>query len=318
MTFIISFTVTALTERIIIPILKEKAAQPIYEGGPHWHLSKAGTPTFGGIAFIISSLISVTALAPIMLIRGSAESFFSLLLSTAFAVANALIGIIDDAKKLKNRKNQGLTPTQKLILQFIMAGIFLALRIILFNDDTEIPFFGNQLNLGFFYYPISLLVLVGLVNFANLTDGIDGLASSVGFSIGIALLFICSALIAEGAIAGAVIIGTTLGFLIFNLHPAKIFMGDTGSLFLGAFVAAAGYMIEDPIVILLISVVYLIEGTSVILQVLIYKLTKKRLFKMAPLHHHLEKCGWSENRICIVAMLITFLFGVTAYAIFMP
>ena len=168
------------------------------------------------------------------------------------------------------------------------------------------------------YYLLSAILLVGIINFANLTDGIDGLASSVAFAIGVSLLFISAALNPEVALSGAMIIGATLGFLIFNIHPAKIFMGDTGSLFLGAMIASSGFMLNSPLTVIPISIVYVIEGASVILQVLSYKLFKKRIFKMSPIHHHLEKCGWTENRICIVGILITFLFSISAYVFYIP
>ena len=191
-------------------------------------------------------------------------------------------------------------------------------RSIFLKIDTSLSFSFGKIELGFFYYPISIFVMLGLINSANLTDGIDGLASSVAFAIGIALFYISASLSPELAFISSAIIGATIGFLIFNLHPAKIFMGDTGSLFLGALIASSSRLIENEIVILLISGVYVIEGFSVVLQVLWYKLTKKRILKMAPIHHHLEKCGFSENRICLCAIFLTFLFSIPAYIIYLP
>ena len=160
--------------------------------------------------------------------------------------------------------------------------------------------------------------MLGLVNSANLTDGIDGLASSVAFSIGVSLFYISAALSMETAIISSAIIGASIGFLLFNIHPARIFMGDTGSLFFGALVASCAFTLKNPILMLFIAGVYVVEGISVVLQVSYYKLTHKRFFKMAPLHHHLEKCGFTENRICITAIMTTFIVSIPAYIFYLP
>ena len=166
--------------------------------------------------------------------------------------------------------------------------------------------------------PLGTVILLGITNCANLTDGIDGLASGVGFAVGISLFYISCALCKEVSFISASIIGATAGFLVFNLHPAKIFMGDTGSLFLGALGASSAFALGNPLVIIFIGGIYCLEGLSVIIQVAVFKLTKKRVFRMAPLHHHLEKVGWSENRICIVAIILTFIFSIPAFVFYLP
>ena len=316
--FLITLVLTAIIEKKFIPFLKKKAQQPIYTDGPSWHLSKSGTPTMGGIAFLSASLISISLAALILLFFESWETSVSILLSLAFAAGNAAIGLIDDLTKLRRKENAGLSPRQKLLLQFILCAAFLFLRRIILKADTSLSFSFGEINLGFIYYPISIFVLLGLINSANLTDGIDGLASSVAFAIGISLFYLSAALSPELATVSSAIIGATLGFLLFNLHPAKIFMGDTGSLFLGALIASSANLIKNEVVILAVCGVYVIEGFSVVIQVLWYKLTKKRIFKMAPIHHHLEKCGFSENKICLCAIFLTFLFSIPAYMIYLP
>ena len=318
LTFIATLATTAFIERRLIPYLSKKAKQPIYEGGPSWHMKKSGTPTLGGLAFMIAASSSLLITAIILFLFNSRESGISLMISVAYAVANALIGIIDDRKKLQKKENEGLTPKEKIFLQLSATILFLSLRAILLNDTTEIAFSFGNVDLGFFYYPIALLVLLGITNCANLTDGIDGLASSVAFSIAVSIFYLSAALNVESCAIASAIMGASIGFLVFNLHPAKIFMGDTGSLFFGSIIASCAFLLKNPIIIIFVGGVYVIEGISVILQVVSYKLTQKRIFKMAPLHHHLEKCGWTENRICIVAMLITFIMSIPAYIFYLP
>jgi len=317
--FIFSFITTAVMEKLLIPRLKRKARQPIYSDGPKWHETKSGTPTLGGIAFLCAMLIAFFISIPFLVRKNNTESLLSLIITLAYAFLNALIGVFDDIKKLRKKENQGLTPWQKLILQLFSAILLLYLRYIILNDETKISFSFGQVELGFWYYVFAVIILLGIVNCANLTDGIDGLASSVAFSIGVSLLFISASLFEDVALISSAIIGISVGFLVFNLHPAKIFMGDTGSLFFGALVAAASISMENPFIAVLVGGVYVIEGISVILQVVFFKISGgKRIFKMAPIHHHLEKCGWSENKICIVAILLTFIFSVPAYIFYLP
>lgn len=316
--FLTTLILTAILEKKLIPMLVERAKQPIYEEGPRWHIKKSGTPTMGGIAFLIASSITILLTSLFGAFFMSGYISLSIILSLLYAILNAAIGIIDDVKKLKRHENAGLTPKQKLLLQFLAAALFLTSRRFLLGDTTEIYFSFGSFDLGVLYYPISLTVLLGLVNSANLTDGIDGLSSSVAFSIGVSLFYISAALNVETSIISATIIGASIGFLLFNIHPAKIFMGDTGSLFFGALISSCAFTLKNPVLMIFIAGVFALEGLSVILQVSFYKLTHKRIFKMAPLHHHLEKCGWSENRICIAAIIATFIVSIPAYILYLP
>ena len=316
--FISTLVITAFTEKKIIPRLTERAKQPIYEDGPRWHMKKTGTPTMGGIAFLFASCISLLVSSVFCLLFNSFYVGMSIIISLLYAVLNSAIGIIDDLKKLRKKENEGLTPKQKIALQLIAAVLFLVLRRVLLDDTTELSFSFGTVDIGIFYYPLSLIILLGLVNSANLTDGIDGLASSVAFSIGVSLFYISAALNTETALIASAVIGASIGFLLFNLHPAKIFMGDTGSLFFGAIISSCAFTLKNPILMIFIAGVYVIEGISVVLQVSYYKLTHKRIFKMAPLHHHLEKCGFTENRICITAILATFIISLPAYIFYLP
>ncbi|MBR2343439.1 MAG: phospho-N-acetylmuramoyl-pentapeptide-transferase [Clostridia bacterium] len=316
--FILSFVLTVISERILIPYLKRAAKQPIYTEGPSWHISKSGTPTMGGLGFALAVAVALLLGAAYFNLNADSGSALSVVICILFALSNALIGIIDDLKKLKRRENAGLSPLQKLALQSVCAAAFLLARAHFFADTTTLSFSFFELELGYFYYPLAFILLLGIINCANLTDGVDGLASSVAFAASAALFFISFGMFKDASLISASALGACAGFLIFNLHPARIFMGDTGSLFLGALIAGVAFSLENPFVIILICGVYAIEGISVILQVISYKLTKKRIFKMAPLHHHLERSGWSENKICIVAILTTFLLSLLAFAIYMP
>ena len=312
--FIFTFVITALLEKALIPRLRRTARQPIYDTGPAWHRSKDGTPTMGGVAFLIS-IIAVLCLCCIYLTANERKSDAWLLLcSVVYAMLNGAVGVLDDVRKIRGMKNdKGLKPTEKLIMQLLLSsGLVLTIALTL-GVDTTFKFLGANIELGAIYYPLAVVVLVGITNCANLTDGIDGLASSVAFAIGIALFYTSFVLYPASALIGCGLMGGCCGFLIFNLHPAKIFMGDTGSLFLGSIVASTVLLLGNPILILLIGSVYVIEGLSVIMQVIYFKATRKRLFRMAPLHHHLEKCGWSENKICIVAIIVT--LGTSIFAL---
>lgn len=306
--FLVTLIPTIFIESKLIPILSRKAKQPIYEEGPAWHMKKQGTPTMGGIAFLLSISLSLVLYSFYLINLGKQrESGISLLISVLYAFGNAIIGIADDLTKLRRRQNGGLTPKQKLLLQSLLAILFLMSRRFYFDDSTTISLFFGNIDLGFIYYPLVFVILLGIVNCANLTDGIDGLAGSVAMTIGITLML--SALPLEiGSLASA-ITGACLGFLLFNSHPAKIFMGDTGSLFLGALIATVGFSFGNPLVTTLFGGVYVIEGVSVILQVMFFKLAGKRIFKMAPLHHHLEKCGFEETKICAMAVIFTLLMS---------
>ena len=308
---VLTLTATVLIERKLIPFLSSRARQPIYDGGPSWHMSKSGTPTMGGLAFLLATVISLSVVFTIMLyVNEDISSAIAIIITLLFAVGNSLIGIFDDLMKLHKKENAGLSPAQKLFLQFILTVLFLMARANFFDDGKILSFVFGDVDLGFLYYPFAIVLLLGVVNCANLTDGVDGLASSTSITVGVAFLIvgIMSAL-TEVSVIAMTLIGASAGFLIFNRHPAKIFMGDTGSLFLGALAVGLAFCSGNPASVILIGGVYVIEGVSVILQVVYYKITKKRLFKMAPLHHHLERCGFSENKICAIAVITTVIFS---------
>ena len=307
--FLFTLTLTVFTAKLIIPYLRGRAEQPIYTEGPSWHVSKSGTPTMGGLSFVIAISITLLLCSLYEWLSKNADGALSLLISTVYAISNALVGVIDDATKLKRKKNGGLSAKAKLIAQFSLSALFLIARSYILGEGTSLFTVFGEIDIGAFYYVISLVILVGITNCANLTDGIDGLASSVAFAIGISTF-----LISYGAYSGASFIAVSLaagalGFIVFNLHPAAVFMGDTGSLFLGALVASLAFELGNPFIAVVSGGVYVIEGVSVILQVVYYKATKERLFKMAPIHHHLEKCGWDESKICIVATVLTLILS---------
>lgn len=316
--FLLTFILTVLTERALIPALKRDAKQPIYEGGPSWHKSKEGTPTMGGLAFLFGVSLSLFLFSIFLFLEGLKKESTSLLICLGFSVLNSCVGIFDDAVKLRKKENAGLKPYQKLVLQSFIAIVFLYLFNLLVGNDSAISMSFGKIELGAFYHPLSFIILLGITNCANLTDGIDGLASGVSFAVFISCFYLSCALSVEASMFSAAMIGASIGFLLFNIHPAKIFMGDTGSLFLGAAAACVVFTLDNPLLIVIIGCVYVIEGVSVILQVAFYKITGKRIFKMAPLHHHLEKCGWSENRICISAILLTLLTSLITYVLYLP
>ncbi len=314
---IITFALTAIAARILIPKLKSmKLGQQILDIGPRWHKGKEGTPTMGGISFIIASLIVGAAVSFAMIAGEKTEGLDKFIIVLLFSVVSGCIGIVDDLTKFKNHRNEGLTATQKYLLQLISAGLFLAALKLTDNLTTEmvIPFTELTFDMGILYYIISLLLITGIVNAVNLTDGIDGLASSV--TLALSAFFAVAAFTLEQlptAAMSGIAAGACLGFLVYNFYPAKVFMGDTGSLFLGGMAVGLAYMLGNPLIIVIIGIVYICEAASVILQVGCYKLTKKRIFKMAPIHHHFEKCGWSELKIVGVFSLVTIIAGVIAY-----
>ncbi|MBO7195776.1 MAG: phospho-N-acetylmuramoyl-pentapeptide-transferase [Clostridia bacterium] len=304
--FTLILAITAVIESRLVPLLSARARQPIYEDGPSWHIKKSGTPTMGGLAFVIS-ISAVLTFYAIFLIhsRRETESGLNILITVIFAIANSAVGVFDDIMKLYRKKNAGLTPMQKLGLQAIISVIFLMARQHFLSDGTMIDFLFGDVDLGIFYYPACIFLLLGIINCANLTDGIDGLATSVAIAIGVAFILLAAPNLSAAIFISASLIGGAIAFLYFNSHPARIFMGDTGSLFLGALTVGIAFTINKPLSIIPMGAVYVIEGISVILQVISFKLTGRRIFKMAPLHHHLEKCGIDENRICVLAVILT-------------
>ena len=311
------FAITALAERILIPILRShKAGQKILDIGPRWHKSKEGTPIMGGIGFILAILAVIALFFIYVGVKGEAPDYIPLALTVAFAVANGAIGFVDDYCKLIKKQNEGLTRIQKLVLQFAITAGYLCVMGYTGNLPSEvvIPLINLPVR-GALWYILAGILTVGVISGANFTDGLDGLASTVTYVIGI--FFAIFAFYAKDiglSVVSAALIGGTLGFLLYNIHPAKVFMGDTGSLFLGAIVMGALFQMQEPLLTFLVCAVYIIELLSTVLQILYFKLTHgKRLFKMAPIHHHFEKCGWSENKVVIVFALVQFAFCTLAF-----
>lgn len=311
---IVTFLGTVLISKKLIPVLKShKMGQTILEIGPRWHKNKEGTPTMGGIAFIIASVVTGIAGCVYLGVRDGIRSTLPLVLTLALGVCGGLIGCVDDMAKLKKKQNEGLTAPQKFILQVVAAALYLLGMTLVGCIDTElyIPFFDVSFELGVFYYVIAMLLITGVMNSVNLTDGIDGLCSSVTLVVGV--FFTAAAYLTDLAypdspllLLGALVIGAAAGFLVYNFYPARVFMGDTGSLFFGGIVVGGAFMMNNPLLVVIFGFVYILETASVILQVGYFKLTHgKRLFKMSPIHHHFEKCGWSEIKIVVVASVVT-------------
>jgi len=309
---IISFIVTIILALIIIPILKKiKVGQIEREDGPESHLKKQGTPTMGGIIFIISIIICVTGVYIYFNNLYETSIVKNLLPMLCLTIGFGLIGFIDDFKKLVLKNTVGLKPSYKMF-GLLLISVAYTLFIVKYSNigtGTFIPFVKKYISLPFFIYiPFAILVILATTNAINLTDGIDGLSSSVSIIIitcltSIAVIFKKE----EAVIFGSIVIGAILGFLIFNLHPAKVFMGDTGSLFLGGVISSISLYLRIPLLLLVIALIPILETISVIIQVLYFKKTGKRIFKMAPLHHHFELSGWSENKVVIIFTLITLL-----------
>jgi len=316
-TALVSFIITAVIGKFLIPFLhKLNFGQTILEIGPKWHKNKQGTPTMGGFMFIIGIVIATSAgVLLYAVVHGGLDSvgrhvFIGLL----FALLNGAIGFIDDYVKVVKKRNLGLTAIQKLVLQFLAAGIYLFLMYLM-QDNTAIliPFVG-YVDLGFFYYVIMAVVMVGMINAVNLTDGIDGLDASITFFATLFMMLIANVITYQSnVIFAAAAAGGCMGFLVWNFHPAKCFMGDTGSLFLGGVVCALAVAMDMQLLLILIGLVYLLEMFSVMLQVTYFKLTHgKRIFKMSPIHHHFEMSGWSEMKIVCVFSIVTAICGLAA------
>ena len=304
----LSFCISALLGPVLIPWLKKlKIGQTVREDGPAGHLKKNGTPTMGGLLILLSVVVVTLVFA-----EDYPKTAPILFLTAGFG----LIGFLDDYIKVVCRRSMGLSPLQKFTGQLVVTGVF-AFYLLRFTDVSlamKIPFLPDRfLDFGIWNIPILFFVVLGTVNGVNFTDGLDGLAGSV--TVIVAVFFTVVAIGTGSGIESVTcaVTGALLGFLLFNLHPAHIFMGDTGSLALGGFVAACGYMMQMPLFIAIVGIVYLAEVVSVILQVGYFKLSGgKRLFKMAPLHHHFELCGWSETRISALFTIVTALMCLVA------
>ncbi len=313
-TAIISFVLALISGVVLIPILHRlKFGQEIREEGPKWHKAKSGTPTMGGIIFILSYVVAVVILC---LIKDIGKDYKALLLVSASALAFGGIGFIDDYIKVILKRNLGLTAKQKFALQLLVSLLFTGLMagFGVIDMTVYIPFFKTYLDLGYLVLPLDILVMLATVNSVNLTDGLDGLATSV--TIVVALFFALAAdLVSNNVviiITGA-IIGGLFGFLIYNRHPAKVFMGDTGSLFLGGLLASVAVYMKNPFILLIVGFVYVAESLSVIIQVAYFKKTGKRIFKMSPIHHHFEMCGYSERKIVLIFTITTIILCAIGY-----
>ncbi len=302
----IAFTITALSGHWLIPVLKKlNFGQSILEIGPNWHKNKEGTPTMGGIMFIIG-ILAASILAFFFLADAPATEKIKYGSGLIMALGYGLLGFIDDYTKVVRKQNEGLTAKQKLIGQILLAVMFLAGLYLSGTLSTVlvIPFIG-QIDAGLLYYPLAVFIIVGASNAVNLTDGIDGLCSSVTFVC--ACGFIVMAAILEHtsmSFMAAALAGGCAGYFLWNCHPARVFMGDTGSLFLGGMVCALAFGLNIPMILIFAGIIYVIETLSDIIQIGSYKLRKKRVFKMAPIHHHFEMSGWSEWKIVIVFSLV--------------
>lgn len=321
-----AFLLTLLFGRIALPILRaKKAGQPINEY-VHAHQSKAGTPTMGGIAFVPAFLAVVAGVAvfAVTLNMRRGETLIPVALVCLYGLANSAIGFVDDYFKLLRRHNEGLTEKQKFLLQVVAAAAFLAMMAITGNLTTElhIPFTDIRWELSWFAYPVYLIVMVGFVNATNITDGLDGLASSICATVTVFMMVTGVFAFVETlddrdiytGVMGAALLGCVLGFLVYNHHPAKMFMGDTGSLFLGAIIMGCAITAGELLLFVLAGFMFVIEMLSSLLQRVYYKLSHgKRIFKMAPLHHHFEKCGWKETDIVWVFTLVSLVFCAAAW-----
>ena len=297
---------------LLLPVLRAlKAGQSIREVGPTWHNSKAGTPMMGGLFFIFAAILCVLGNLVVM-------KDYTVLFVLALSLSFGLIGFLDDFCKAKYKRNLGLTSIQKALLQMAVSAIFIYLlqKQNVLSDHIYVPFFNVEFTIHpLLYVFFAMFVMVGCDNAVNITDGVDGLCATVTLPV---MIFFTAVSVAMGkydlAILPAALTGGLIAYLFFNWHPAKVFMGDTGSLFLGGVVCAMAFTLDIPLVLIMIGLVYIVETMSVILQVGYFKLTHgKRLFKMSPIHHHFEMCGWKEVKIVLVFSTVSVLMCVLAW-----
>ena len=312
-TLVAAFLLSSVIGVWLIPFLhKLHYGQTILDIGPAWHKSKQGTPTMGGIMFIIGSILACAAgwctiaFSAQGLVDASSHGTFYLVGGFLMALGFGVIGFLDDYIKVVKKRNLGLKAWQKSAAQLLVAVIYLiAERIFAPNDLLWIPF-AREFSIGWFYYPLMLFIIIGAVNAVNLTDGVDGLAASVTMVAAMGFMLIAAIQsFTQMDLMAAALAGGCLGFLVWNFHPAKVFMGDTGSMFLGGMVVALAVGLRKPVLLLFIGIVYVVETMSDIIQIGSVKLTGKRVFKMAPIHHHFEMCGWSEVKIVVVFSAVT-------------
>lgn len=305
-TLILAFVIGVLVCPVLIPFLHRlKFGQTVRDDGPQAHLKKNGTPTMGGIAFLLAFAAATLIMKP------NHEAIAVLLVTLGFG----FIGFVDDYIKVVKKRSLGLKPMQKIVGQMLVSGLFM---YYLFSSGigtaVYIPFSGGKLwDLGAVFIPFAFIAILGTVNGVNLTDGLDGLSDGVTLIVSV-FFTMCAYAAGNGIVtAGGAMMGGLLAFLIFNAYPAKVFMGDTGSLAMGGFVAACAFILKMPLFILIAGIIYFAETLSVMIQVAVYKKTKKRVFKMAPLHHHFELSGWSETKVVTLFYIVTALACLVAY-----
>ena len=319
---VVAFVISAVIGKFLVPALRRwKAGQSIKVDGPTWHMSKQGTPTMGGLMFILATIIVVLVVNGPAILSGDWTSVIVLV----FALVFGAIGFLDDYAKIKKKENTGLTAGQKFLLQLAAAILFIVLlrKCGILSPNLYVPFFGVELHLPWVVYLIfAVLVITGTVNAVNITDGLDGLSSSVTMPV---CAFFAAAFgwawvkwqqsgTAGMAVFAAALFGGLVGFLVYNHYPAKVFMGDTGSLFLGGAVCGMAFALDMPLILILVGIIYIIETLSDIIQVTYFKATHgKRIFRMAPLHHHLEMGGWNEKKVVFVFASISLVFCILAF-----
>ena len=308
---VVAGILSAVSGRFLIPVLRAlKAGQSIREVGPTWHNAKVGTPMMGGLMFVFSTAV-------VLLINAFKMEEFSALYVLAMALAFGVIGFLDDFTKMKYKRNLGLTSLQEALLQMAMSAVFLyVLYRTGMSTELYIPFVDVSIRLHpVVYIFFAMFVMVGCDNAVNLTDGVDGLCGSVTVPV---MIFFTAAALKLGrtdlALLPAALAASLIAYLFYNWHPAKVFMGDTGSLFLGGAICGLAFALEMPLILILVGFIYICETLSVIIQVGYFKLTHgKRLFKMSPIHHHFEMCGWKEEKICFIFTGITVVMCILAW-----
>lgn len=315
---VVAFGVTAISGYFVIPYLRKlKFGQTILDIGPNWHKDKQGTPTMGGVMIIAGFITSIIIAVVYSLIFGKSfttecKDGYRLTVMVAgvlMALCMAAIGFMDDYIKVVKKRNLGLTARQKTFLQLLVSAAYLSTLALAGMNTTTLPFIGDidiTHGFGLLFWPIALVFIYGFTNAVNLTDGIDGLASSVTLVVACGFMLASGFLgISTNNVIAAALAGACVGFIIWNGHPARVFMGDTGSMFLGGMVVALSFGTGRPFMLIFAGIIYLLEALSDIIQVAYYKKTKKRIFKMAPLHHHFEMCGWSEDKVVFVFSAVT-------------
>ncbi len=315
LSFLVAFAVTMLVGRFLIPALRAlKAGQSIKTIGPVWHSAKQGTPTMGGILFVVGTAAAIFTIGLPELVAGD----YGALVVFLFALVFGIIGFVDDYEKVKKHENTGLTAPQKFLLQLAAAIVFTVLlrHMGYLSPDLYLPFLNVSIHLPWTAYMVfAAFVIVATVNAVNITDGVDGLATGVTMPV---TLFYTAVAAYWGytsfGIFSAALFGSLCAFLIYNFHPAKVFMGDTGSLFLGGTVCGMAFALDIPLVLILVGIIYIAETMSDIIQIVYFKATHgKRIFRMAPLHHHFEMGGWSEEKLFCVFSVITVAFCLLAF-----